>query len=129
MAAGHLVLPGIATVVAVVVTSYFSHSEANQIASRCEEVEAVNDKNQKALFVLHTQTRLVQKLQDKVALEHRALAEHVDEIYNRIHPYGIWSHLTRLIIAFFTGNYFKPHEYRLVQQLETAVYNFMDAFS
>jgi hypothetical protein len=129
MAAGHLVLPGIGTAVAVAVSSYLSHSEANKLASACEEVDTTNDKNRKALTALNAQTQTLRNLQNKVALEHRALADHVDQIYRRILPLGLFSHLVRLIIAFFTGRYFKPHEYSLTQQLESAVHSFMDAFS
>ena len=128
IAAGHMVLPGIGTAVAVAVSSYLSHKEANKLAAACDEIEQANDKNQKALATLNTQTRALQNLARKVCLEHRALADNVDEIYRRTLPLGLLSHLIRLIVALFTGNYFKAHEYRSIEQLEFAVQSFMEAF-
>lgn len=71
----------------------------------------------------------MRSLSQKVVLEHGALSDQVNEVYDRILPLGLFSHVIRLIIVLFTGKYFKSHEHRLRVQLESAVDDFLDSFS
>jgi hypothetical protein len=129
MAAGHLVLPGIGTAVAVAVSSVLSHKEANKLSKACDEIEGVNTENQLTLTVLRSHVGGLRAFQNRLYSQSRLLEETVTPIYRRLLPFGILSDIWRIIRSWCTGNYFRPDELSDVQAVELAVERFLKEFS
>lgn len=92
MAAGHLVLPGIGTVVAVAVSSVMSHQEANKLQKACDEIEGVNTENRQTLNALGRHVSGLQAFEDRLFAEYRLLEETVTSVYTGLLPFGLLSH-------------------------------------
>ena len=129
MAAGHLVLPGIGTVVMVAVSSVLSHKEAKKLEKTCDDIQIANRKNQDALTTLSNHVSDLKALENRLFGQHRLLADSVDLAYRRLLRFGFISHLWRIIRSWFSGSYFKASELSDLQQLRSSVQRFMSAFS
>lgn len=128
IAAGHFVLPGIGTAIAVAVSATLSHREANKLGKFCEELEGANGKNSIALAEVQTHLDSVNRLQDKLRREGRLLNEALQAARSKVRRFGWFSHLWRLLRFWIKGYYYTTEEFIFVQRLDDTVMRFISTF-
>jgi hypothetical protein len=128
MAAGHLILPGIGTAVAVGISATISHRKANRIADLCNEIEGVNRSNSSALLKGQSDLNSLNRLEETLGSEDRLLHEAVNAARRRLRPFGWFSHLRRLLRFWIEGYYYTGDEFIFVTSLDAAVLRFVTAF-
>jgi hypothetical protein len=128
MTAGHFVLPGIGTALALAISSTISHREANRISKYCDELEGVNQKNSSALAKVRSDLSSVKGLEAKLRSEDRLLYEALKAAKRKVRRFGLLSHVWRLIRYWVKGYYYTREEFSLVAKLDAAVLRFVSAF-
>ncbi len=128
MAAGHLVLPGIGTVIAVAVSSTMAHSKANEIAQACEELEGANGKNSLVLSRVEAENSNAKRLEEKLKSEDLFLAAVVESARRELFRFGFLSHWARLLRFWIRGYYYSASELPTIRRVESAVARFVSAF-
>jgi hypothetical protein len=128
MAAGHLVLPGIGTAIAVAVSATIAHREANRLVEECEKLEGANSTNQKSLSKVDADLGKVRGLEIKLGTEAEKLRNLVRLTRRRLFAFGIFSHFFRLIRFRIRGYYYKSDELFLIDDLGNTVATFLSKF-
>jgi hypothetical protein len=128
MAAGHLVLPGIGTAVAIAVSATLSYREANKVAKLCDELGDANNKNEVELKKVQTNVKDVDRLSIRLNEEQGKLDNAIWTARNKVRPFGWFSHLRRLLRYWIWGYYYTQDEFKFVQQLDAAYLRFIEAF-
>ncbi|HEV7676352.1 MAG TPA: hypothetical protein VGQ12_17610 [Candidatus Angelobacter sp.] len=128
MAAGHFILPGIGTAVAIGISATISHRRANRIADLCNEIEGLNRNNSSALLKGQSDLDSLNRLKETLRSEDRLLHEAVNAARKRLRPFGWFSHLRRLLRFWIKGYYYTGEEFILVTSLDAAVLRFVTAF-
>ena len=127
MAAGHFVLPGIGTAVAVAISATISHREANRVADLCDELEGVNRNNSSVLVKTESDLSSVNRLDAKLRSEDQLLYEAVKATRLKVRPFGWFSHFRRLLRFWIKGYYYTQQEFVFVARLDAAVLRFVTA--
>jgi hypothetical protein len=128
MALGHLVLPGIGTAVAITFSSVVSHKEANRLAELCGEIEKTNSTNRKTLATLESNSSKVRGWGRRLETEYDILAQATRAVRKRLFPFGLLTRIWRLFRVWFGGEYYRRSELSYVEDLDSAVGRFLDAF-
>ena len=128
MAAGHFVLPGIGTAVAVAVSTTLSHREANRINKLCEEIEGVNEQNTSCLSKVNSGLNIVSRLENKLSSEEQLLDDALNHARRKVRRFGWLSHCWRLLRLWINGYYYTQDESVFVERLGDAVARFISAF-
>jgi len=128
MAAGHLVLPGIGSAIAVAVSATMSHKEANRLAGECKKLEGANSANEKSLANLSSNCKKVGDLESKLDGEAEKLWDVISSTRRKLFRFGILSHWIRLVRMWIRGNYYRQDELSLIDKLGRAVEAFLSEF-
>lgn len=128
MALGHIILPGIGTATAVTVSSVIAHREANRLSEMCREVEGANSANQHSLATLKSHASQVRDWERRLEREYELLKKVVQETGSRLFPLGFVNRFWRWCRVRLGGQYYHRHELYFVDQLDSAVTGFLDAF-
>jgi hypothetical protein len=129
IAAGHLLLPGIGTIIAVGVSSTMSHREANKVAKACKDLEGANERNPLILSKGQSDLKAIRGLEAKLAEEDKLLAEVIRRTRFRLFGFGFLSHMWRLLRFWILGYYYTSQELSLLEELDAAVTRFISAFA
>jgi hypothetical protein len=129
MAAGHLVLPGIGTAIAIAVSSTLSYREAKKVEIICTQLEGTNEKNSAALLTARSDVSTVRIFETKLAQEDQLLSDTILATRTSVLPFGILSHYWRLLRYFFRGYYYSSKDLLSVDRLDAAVRRFVSAFA
>jgi hypothetical protein len=89
----------------------------------------VNTKNQRTLSALGRDVSGLRAFEDRLAIEYRRLEETITPVCAWLLPFGFLSHFWRMIRSWLTGSYFKREELSTIHQIESAVEQFLSAFS
>src|SRR5713226_1609056 len=128
MAAGHFILPGIGTAVAIAISATISHRRANHIADLCAELEGVNRNNSSVLSKSESDLSSVNRLEAKLRSEDLRLCEATRTTRLKVRPFGWFSHFRRLLRFWIEGYYYTQEEFVFVVKLDAAVLRFVTAF-
>jgi prefoldin subunit 5 len=128
MAAGHLILPGIGTAIAVAVSTTIAHKEANRLADECDKIEGANRANSQALQKLNSDVSRINQLKGRLQREDDMLAIAVDSARASLFRSGKLSHFIRLLRYWFKGYYYKVEELKVLERLDESVVRFVSAF-
>jgi predicted nucleic acid-binding Zn-ribbon protein len=128
MAAGHFILPGIGTAIAVTVSATLSHKKANRLAEACKALEGANTANQKSIKKLDADLTKVTDLEFKLDDEAERLWNVIRSTRRELFRYGMISRLFRFIRYWFRGYYYLPEELRLINNLDKSVLSFISKF-
>lgn len=128
MAAGHLVLPGIGTAVAVAVSATLSHREANKVAKLCDQLGEANRKNSAELSRVQSSVNKVCLLRSRLNMEREILEDAIRTAQKKVRRFGWFSHLRRLLRYWIWGYYYTQEEFRFVKELDAAFVRFIEAF-
>ena len=128
MAAGHLVLPGIGTAIAVVVSATMSHKQANQLAEEYKKLEGANSAKEKSLASLCSNCKKVGDLESKLDGEAEKLWDVIRSTRRKLFRFGILSHWSRLISIWIRGYYYRRDELSMIDTLGRTVEAFLSEF-
>jgi hypothetical protein len=128
MAAGHFILPGIGTAVAVAVSATLSHREANRVAKLCDELLCTNKQNASALTKVNSNLNSCARLEAKLRDEQQLLDEALKEASRNVRRFGWLSHCWRRLRLWIKGYYYTQEELGFVVQLDAAVARFISTF-
>jgi len=128
MALSHVILPGIGTAVAVTVSAGISHSEANKIAKKCEEIEAANKKNSLVLSTVRAGVKATNTFETKLVYWNQYLAEELKVARTALFRFGPISWLVRMLRYLFRGVYYNSDELLVIDRLGKAVERFLSQF-
>jgi hypothetical protein len=128
MTLGHVILPGIGTVIAVGFAAITTHIQADRINEMCDQIESVNKKN---ALALHCNESELWKLQGAESIFNRSdqqLQNAVRIACRRLRRFGWLTVFSRWIRFKLNGQYYTQREQHYVRSLEVAVDDFMMAF-
>ena len=128
MAAGHIVLQGIGVAVGIAIAATVSHREANRLSTLCQDLEDVNKQNEEALTQAHSDTNVLNQLEEKLWAEGHVFEEELRYAKWKIRRFGWFSHLWRLLRYWIKGFYYSNEEFEAVTRLDAAVVRFVNAF-
>jgi hypothetical protein len=128
MAAGHLVLPGIGTAVAIAVSATISHSEASKVETECRKLELVNNDNSIILSDMSSHLCNAGRFERKLRDEGEILVNVVKSVRRKLFRFGVFSHYWRLLNFWISGYYYYRKEQPILEDLNTAVLRFIKAF-
>ncbi len=129
MALGHALLPGLGTVVAVGVSSFLSHKQANRLEQACNELEEANQKNEIVLSKVRVELDSASHFESQLEFGNEDVAAVLTRVRRKLFRFGWLSRMFRYIRYRFTGEYYRSHEFHLVEDLATAVDNFISSLS
>jgi hypothetical protein len=128
MALGHLILPGIGSVVAVAVSAKMSHSEADKVENFCRQLTSANEENTSLLSKSNSQVSYLNNLETRLLFEDNNLTTVMHKARRRLFKFGYLSHLWRLLIFWLRGYYYKSEELIFLDELSAAASKFVNAF-
>ncbi len=128
MAAGHLVLPGLASAIAVAVSATLSYREGSRIASLCLKIENVNAQNSAAVARWQSDFEIIRTLETKLRNESELLAKEITRASLKLLPFGLFSRIRRLLRYWTGGDYYTPEDLPVLERLDEVAARFVDTF-
>lgn len=128
MAAGHLLLPGLGSAIAVAVSTTLSYREASRIAKLCREIESVNAQNALALTKWQSDLGTIRALETKLRREGDLLAEEIRVARKSFLRFGLFSHIGRLLRYWIRGYYYTANEQPVLERLDRVAARFVETF-
>ncbi len=128
MALGHLVLPGIGLCIAVGVSAYTTHVEADKVNAFCTDLELANNENQQTLAFTESELSKLLRAENIYDSADRRLREEIRLVRIKLRRFGWITLLYRWVRFKIKGVYYTAEELSYVKQLERAVNDFMKTF-